>query len=343
MGAFLRLCLLLTAALAGLALAPGLAREGWMARLPAPERLEGAILARMAQFAYPGWMEAQVASAIAADDPDSLEILIDTARMLDRPVPEAWLSALEDMTTPAAITARWARRGVEGFVSGGGDSVEAMAAGVVSDFTLWGDLRDGSRELGKLAAGEEADELVLMLSGAGVALTAVTVATAGGGAAAKGGLSLLKGAARSGLLSPALRREATATLRAARGGGRVALRPLQEAGERLWRIEQASSTRHAVRVIRHVNGFEDLRHAETIAQTFGKRTGSVFKVLGREAIHVVKATTRLTVAGIAWLTAAAISLIGGFLSFLSAVSLLISMVSGALSLLWRGMQKVASL
>lgn len=58
-----------------------------------------------------------------------------------------------------------------GALSGKGDTLEAMIGAVAADFLIVGDVRDVLIEGGKAVTGEDADEVVLLLSAAGIATT----------------------------------------------------------------------------------------------------------------------------------------------------------------------------
>lgn len=91
-----------------------------------------------------------------------------------------------------------------GFLAGARDSDAAFAGALASDVSGFGDLRDLALEGRKLLGGEGADETVLALSAVGLAVSAATWVSLGGGLPARGGLSAVKAAGKAKLLSPAL-------------------------------------------------------------------------------------------------------------------------------------------
>lgn len=101
-----------------------------------------------------------------------------------------------------------------GFLAGARESDAAFAGALASDVSGFGDLRDLAFEGRKLLGGEGADETVLALSAVGLAVTAATWVSMGGGLPARGGLSAIKAAGKAKLLSPAL----TASLSRAAAG-----------------------------------------------------------------------------------------------------------------------------
>ncbi|WP_332681360.1 hypothetical protein [Bosea sp. (in: a-proteobacteria)] len=91
-----------------------------------------------------------------------------------------------------------------GFLAGERDSDAAFAGALASDVSGFGDLRDLALEGRKLLGGEGADETILALAAVGLAVSAATWISVGGGLPARGGLSAVKAAGKAKLLSPAL-------------------------------------------------------------------------------------------------------------------------------------------
>lgn len=94
----------------------------------------------------------------------------------------------------------------QGISTGRADSGVGLAAATVSDFTLFGDVRDVIQQS---LLWPEHDPVLLALAGTGLGLTAATVASGGGAAPVKVGLSLVKVARKSGRISKNLGRQLT--------------------------------------------------------------------------------------------------------------------------------------
>ncbi|WP_458735561.1 hypothetical protein [Zobellella taiwanensis] len=88
-----------------------------------------------------------------------------------------------------------------GFSTGQANSMFGLSAAMVSDFTVVGDARD---LVTQARLWPEHDPVILALAGTGMVLTAATVATMGGSAAVKGGVSFIKMAKKMGKLSEGL-------------------------------------------------------------------------------------------------------------------------------------------
>ena len=88
-----------------------------------------------------------------------------------------------------------------GFFSGKISSSTSLAGSIVSDFTVVGDARDIYTQTNKIHQNKPYDKVTLGLSIIGVALTATTILSAGETAPIKAGVSILKGAKKSGKLT----------------------------------------------------------------------------------------------------------------------------------------------
>ena len=82
-------------------------------------------------------------------------------------------------------TSLWNRskRAVKGFVVGDGTSIEELGGAVVSDFLLWGDIRDLAKQGYNKVTGKETDPVVAALAAIGVGTSLATFAAGGATAA----------------------------------------------------------------------------------------------------------------------------------------------------------------
>jgi hypothetical protein len=97
-----------------------------------------------------------------------------------------------------------ARRIIEGFIKGDGTSVEELGGAIVSDFFLWGDIRDLAKQGYYKIKGEETDPVVAGLAAVGVVtsvLSYVPDPAEGAEVSADASFSLLKTLRKSGHLS----------------------------------------------------------------------------------------------------------------------------------------------
>lgn len=149
-----------------------------------------------------GRVASEIDQAIAAGDADLAGSFVALAAERGIVVAPEQLARIEALRQGALMRA--ASDFGHGFVSGARESDAAFAGVLASDVSGFGDLRDLAREGGKLLGGEHADETVLALAVVGLAVSAATWVSFGGGLPARGGLSAVKAASKTKLLSPAL-------------------------------------------------------------------------------------------------------------------------------------------
>lgn len=148
----------------------------------------------------------------------------------------------------------WARRLREtglGAITGRGQSTEALTGAVVADLFVFGDLRDLVIQGGHAARGEEVDDIIVALSAAGLALSALPVADFG--------IALLKFARRAGALSErfahSLRRIVQGALEQRRFG------PLMQVADDAATLGRRAGPGAAMAILRNVDDAADLRRA----------------------------------------------------------------------------------
>jgi len=274
----------------------------------------------------------EIESALDSKDPDLAGSFVELAQ--DRHVPID--PALADKVHAAKDEAASARHKVgsfaQGFVTGEPSDMAGLAGTAVGDLFVFGDIRDALREGTRMARGEPADELILGLSGVGIAITAGTYASAGAGAPARVGLSLVKAARVTGRMSVHLAEWVGRSLRdvvdwaalgrAAAGAGLtgtlVGERAVREvikvdkatelvhfAGE-VGRVQSKAGTLAALDGLKLAEGPRDMSRIAQLAEKYGNKTRAVIKLGGRAAIWLTMSTLNL----FSWVLAAAMTLIG---------------------------------
>ncbi len=222
---------------------------------------------------------------------------------------------------------RGARDAIQGAVTGRADTTGQLAGAVASDFFVLGDLRDIAIQGGNWVSDKPVDVFVLALSGVGVALTATTVATAGGSAPLKVGASVIKAAKRAGRLSagfaahiertlfeavpPARLKDALArnlsapTLlgdrsRAVTRAFETSVDPagyakLRDQLDDVRAVSGAVSPLGAVRLLEHAEDATDLKRLRLVAEAGGDRAIAVAKRGGGlKMLRAAKGTLKMT-------------------------------------------------
>lgn len=252
----------------------------------------------------------EIEAALAANDADLAQSFVDLAN--ERRV--ALGSALTEKVNVAVAEENSTRRAAQsfamGFVTGEPSDVSGLAGTALGDLFVFGDIRDAVREGSRLAAGQEADELVLGLAAVGLAITAGTYASAGVAAPARVGLSLAKVARKTGKLSGELVTYVGRSLRGVVDWGAfknavagvsvaepaIAIRAAREAVK----VERAGGLVHLARDVGRVQAkagtqaaLDALKVAETpremarvakLAEKQGSKTRAILKTVGRGAI-----------------------------------------------------------
>ena len=224
----------------------------------------------------------------------------------------------------------------KGFLHGRGSDGAGIAGSVTADFTVIGDIRDLQEQYNRQQEGKEVDQVIASLAGAGVGLTLLTIGTAGTTAAAKGGVSLIKLAAKTKQLTKNFSKEIMQSARrvfdwnkfssAVRTGSKLgdlrraaksafhpkAMKPLEATAKRMVKIRQASNTSDALHMLRYVDNANDLRRLEKFTLKHGILAKGYLTLLGKGVLRtarVVKKTSKLLLSLVA-------SLISGLFSFL---------------------------
>jgi len=222
-----------------------------------------------------------------------------------------------------------------GFIQGKGTNMAGLTGSVIADFTVVGDARDLYQQYMLYEKGEKTNELIIVLSGVGLGLTALTVGSIGVASPAKVGTSLLKVATKAQRLTlrfqksltklgrkvfdwPAFRDlvkqdKSIANMRRAvkQAYHPSAVEPLKVIAKRVDNIRQSSSTADAIQMLKYVETADDLRHLEKVTVKYGSQTKGMMKLLGKGAIRTVRVlrkTTSLVVSIISSVVSSLVSL-----------------------------------
>lgn len=251
-----------------------------------------------------------IEQALAKGDADLANSFVALAREKNIPLADQQSREVADAVAEENSTSHFAKRFATGLVTGNADDVASMSGTVAGDLFVVGDVRDVVREGKHLAMGEETDRLVLGLATAGIAVTAATYFSVGGGLPVRAGLSLVKDARKVGRLgeglaewagrsarevvdTPALEQAVesssvlrprtsvsaiSAAFRAEKAGGLVRL------AKDVGRISEKSGTRGALDTLKVAEGPKDVARAARLAEAKGNQTRAILKLLGRGAL-----------------------------------------------------------
>ncbi|WMC12383.1 hypothetical protein PU634_08465 [Oceanimonas pelagia] len=192
----------------------------------------------------------------------------------------------------------------EGLVLGSSDEPLGIAAAVVTDFLVIGDIRDLTRQGLHLARDEEVDEVLVALStlglvastaqlasGAGTLATAGATAPAAAGAtAAKSGIVALKTARRLGHLPPWLGKTLVRTAKTARQS-----KGLSKLNEAFASVTTLARTRGGFRLMAKTRNADELAAMARFARTFGDHSRPLYRLGGRLAVDLAGTVSKETV------------------------------------------------
>ena len=270
--------------------------------------------------------------ALEAGDADLAKSFTDLARERNIAVPPDLARQVDVAVAEENSSASTVRRFATGFVTGEADDVASLSGTVAGDLFVFGDIRDVVREGKRLAMGEDADQLVLGLAGAGLAVTAATYVSAGGAVPVRAGLSMVKDARKLGRLGAGLSewagrsargvvdtpmlQQAVASASLTRPGQTVsaikAAFRAEKAGalvrlaKDVGRIGEKAGTKGALDVLRIADGPADVARAARLAESKGSQTRAIVKILGRGALLLTAGAFNLAW----WVFAALLSLLG---------------------------------
>jgi len=281
----------------------------------------------------------EIEGALATKDADLARSFVDLALDRQIAIDPGLVQKVEDAVkaenTPVAQAGRFTR----GLITGEPDDLVSLAGTALGDLFVFGDIRDAIREGSRLAAGQEADRLILGLAGIGIAITAGTYASLGTGAPARLGLSVVKAARKTGRLGTQLGEWIARSLRGvvdwsamrkALAGASltepaVAVRAVREAvkvekagglldlARNVGRVQTRAGTKTALDGLRMANSPVEMARIAKLAEKNGNKTRAILKLLGRSAIALTLAAFDLAL-WIFW----AILMLFGFVSSMKA-------------------------
>ena len=241
-------------------------------------------------------------------------------------------------TSPIGRSAAFLEAAAEGAVSGRPDSAAHLAGAVTADFLVVGDIRDLAIQGKAWADGGDPDWFLFGVSAAGLALTAATVASAGGAAPPKAGVSALKSAKRADRLSPNLIKHfETSAQHILNGSGlRGAARTGRRTDDLMDSVRRAVRSDAAVKlgddvaqisalskrlgpagaidVLEHVETATDLRRARLLTEAGGDRALVLLKRTGPKALRAAKVGVKWSSQLYAEIAALAAAIAGLFIS-----------------------------
>ncbi len=201
---------------------------------------------------------------------------------------------------------------VSGFAKGKGSDMAGLAGAVTADFTVVGDVRDLRQEYKNHSDDKNVNELIVLLSGVGVGLTALTVSSMGTAAPAKTGISVIKVAVKMKKITARFQKQLLKLARkvfdwsvfrrlikqdnsiknirlaAKQAYKPKAIKPLKTIAKQINNIRKSTSTIDTLHLLKYVENSDDLRRLEKISLKQGSKTKGLMKLVGKGVLGTVR-------------------------------------------------------
>ena len=173
-------------------------------------------------------------------------------------------------------------KALEGVVYGKSDETIGQISAGVSDFFLFGDLRDLAIEGYHHFSGEEVDNVLVGLSTIGVIATGATMFSAGSTSAIKGGISATKLIRKSGKMPLWMEKFILRSARQVKNTKDI--KPVKTFFEDIYVVTKTSGFNTTMKLLEKSTGMKAFHNSLGFAKTFGKNSGVLFKILGDDAV-----------------------------------------------------------
>lgn len=246
-----------------------------------------AVLAELRRAAAPERVAAAVGEALSRGDVEDATAYAELADYAALPLPPALRQRLADATAEEQSWSGKIRRCARGVFAGDMTGALSAICTLAADFTPVGDARDIAIQGGNWLTGREHDPVVLGLAALGLGATAFTYISAGTGAPAKAGLTVLKGAKRGGAMNPKLWLSLEKL-----GAGGVA--GLIRAAEETNAVRREFGSAEAAKMLRYADKAEDIGEIAKLYGKFGRKARPIMALTGKTALSSFKAGYKLT-------------------------------------------------
>ena len=175
-----------------------------------------------------------------------------------------------------------AKKIADGILEGKSDELDGQIAAGISDFFLFGDLRDLTIEGYHKLTNQEVDEVLVALSAIGVAATGMTVISGGTSAPVKGATSFLKFAKKSGKLPKWLGKYLIKLSKQVKKT--KDLKPVKTFLTDMYDMTKLSGVSGSLKLLSHTKDLKSLKKAMVFSKTFGKNSSALLSILGKDAL-----------------------------------------------------------
>lgn len=258
-------------------------------------------------------IESEIKNAFNRSDFDDVHMYLEIARNNNYPLDfSSYNQQLTEQDTQFKRIVNNTSNFIDGFIKGDGSNMAGIAGAVSADFTVVGDVRDLKKETNKYLDGKDVNELIVILSGTGIGLTALTIGSMGTAAPAKTGASMMKLAVKTQRISKGFQKQLVKLGRkifdwpaftrlvkqdkslnsiqraAKRAYHPEAIQPLKKVAVQVNGIRKSSSAVDTLHLLKYVENTDDLRHLEKVTVKYGSQTKGMMKLVGKGALRTVR-------------------------------------------------------
>ena len=179
------------------------------------------------------------------------------------------------------------KKALEGLLEGISDEAIGNTSAIISDFFLFGDLRDLTLQGMNYYQGKEVDEVLVTLSAIGVVASATTYATAGTATPAKVGISSLKLARRTNKMPnwiPRYLKRAAPIMKETKS-----IKPVSKLLDHVSSISKRGNINQTLNIVSKTTDLKSLTKASKITTRFGKNSSTLLNLAGKNGINLISA------------------------------------------------------
>ena len=191
-------------------------------------------------------------------------------------------SLLQTIQNKRASLAYKANSIIKGIWTGKSNEPEGLISAGVSDFFLFGDLRDLTIEGYHHIKGEEVDKVLVALSSIGVVASGATLASAGAASPIKGSISFLKYAKKSASLPTWLGKY---LVKISKSKNSKTVKPLFN---HISSLIKNAGVGGGLKLLHSTKNLDSLKDAVKFAKVYGKNSASLVTIVGKDIIKYQK-------------------------------------------------------
>jgi len=263
-----------------------------------------------------GYLDRHILKAIEEENFDDVEMYQNLAILLHIPLQNRIKEQIEAHSGFLETSWRNTKAFTSGFFSGESKSVVGMSGSIVSDLTLYGDVRDLKKEGSKYIEDEPYDTFILNISLVGIGLSASQLLSAGASTPLKVGASVLKVAKKTGQLTKPFTKVLSKRLSktvdtkllktldfhsifklensAKTIEKSINLKPVKTLFNDVNVIKTNTSMIDTISLMKYVDTPKELKKIGKISHTYKTNTKGVMKVLGKGALRAGKSVIKWT-------------------------------------------------